>query len=329
MYSSSEGLASNWHFVHATTRAIGGAGVFMIEATAVDPEGRISPSDMGIWGNAHVEALKPITKCLQEYGCAAGIQLAHAGRKASCNKPWEGGKQLALRERGWNTIAPSAIAHQSGDRSPKQMDVNDIQRVVSAFKMATQRAFQAGFQILEIHMAHGYLLHSFLSPISNLRKDEYGGTFENRIRLPLEVVRVVRRHWPDSLPLWIRLNCQDWIPGGWDLEQAITFSRLLKEEGVDLIDCSSGFISPDEEIDFGAGFQVSFAEAVRSGAEIATAAVGGITESSQAETILRNGMADLVCLGREFLREPYWPIKAARELGFDIDWPVQYLRAAQ
>jgi len=327
MYSSPEGIATQWHMVHAATRAIGGAGCFMVEATAVEPEGRISPMDMGIWGTAQAMALEPVAQVITAHGCVPGIQLAHAGRKASCATPGQGGEQLLFDEGGWQTIAPSPIPFRQGERPPGEMTRQQMERVCNSYRAAAQRAWEAGFKVLELHMAHGYLLHSFLSPLSNLRQDKFGGTFDNRIRFPLEVVKVVRKVWPENLPLWVRLNSKDWLEGGWSLGEALSFAAILKGEGVDLVDCSSGFIVPDEPIDFAPGFQVGFSEAIRQGAGIPTATVGAITSSSQAETIVRSGQADLICMARQLLREPYWPLRAAHELGQPVDWPQPYQRA--
>ena len=326
MYSAREGKANQWHLIHAATRAIGGAGCFMVEATAVEPVGRISPLDLGLWNEGQQKSLAPIAAIINQHGCVPGIQFAHAGRKGSCSPPWEGGGQLVPGQGGWETVAPSPLPFGKDDRPPRALVRRDLQCLAGAFAEAAGRALEAGFQVLEIHMAHGYLLHSFLSPLSNRREDEYGGSFEGRIRFPLEVVDAVRHRWPDHLPLWVRLTSRDWMAGGWTLEESVEFARRLRTSGVDLVDCSSGFLVPGEAIDFGPGFQVGFAHRIRCEAGMPTAAVGGITDSRQADTILRSGQADLVCMARQLLREPYWPLRAAHELGQEASWPKPYLR---
>jgi 2,4-dienoyl-CoA reductase-like NADH-dependent reductase (Old Yellow Enzyme family) len=329
-YSSVDGVATDWHLVHLGSRAVGGAGLVIAEATAVSPEGRISPGDAGIWAEKHLEPIARINRFLKEHGAVPGIQLAHAGRKASVSRPWEGNASLPDDKCGWPTIGPSAIAF--GDKLtkvPRAMTEEDIARVQKEFAAAARRALAAGAECLEIHSAHGYLSHEFLSPLSNHRHDRYGGSFENRIRFTLETTRAVRAVWPERLPLFLRISCTDWLPGGWDIEQSVELCRRLKPEGVDMIDCSSGGISPDAKISFYPGYQVPFAERIRREAGIATAAVGGITEPAHADEIIRNGRADLVLLAREFLREPYWPRLAAEKLGCKeaLPPPVQYGRA--
>ena len=315
--------------VHLGSRAVGGAGLVIAEATAVAPEGRITPGTPGIWADRHVEPIARINRFLK-HGAVPGIQIAHAGRKASAARPWEGGAHLADDAGGWPIAAPSPLPF--GDdltKVPRAMTEADIARVQDDFVAAAKRALAAGCEWLELHSAHGYLSHEFLSPLTNQRTDQYGGSFENRIRFLLETTRAVRAVWPDQLPLTVRISCTDWVEGGWDIEQSIELARRLKAEGVDLIDCSSGGTVPHAKIPVGAGYQVPFAERIRREAGIATAAVGCITEPTQADEIIRNGRADLVLLAREFLREPYWPLKAARALGRkdSLTTPVQYDRA--
>ena len=329
-YSSVDGAATDWHLVHLGSRAVGGAGLVIAEATAVSPEGRISPADAGIWADKHLEPIARINRFIKEQGAVPGIQIAHAGRKASAARPWEGGGQLADDAGGWPTIAPSAVAFGGNlEKAPRTMSEADILRVQGEFVAAAERSLAAGCEWLELHSAHGYLSHEFLSPISNRRTDRYGGGFGNRIRFLLETTRAVRTVWPDRLPLAVRISCTDWVPGGWDIDQSVELARRLKAEGVDLIDCSSGGATPDARIPVGAGYQVSFAERIRREAGIATAAVGCITEPTHADAIIRNGRADLVLLAREFLREPYWPRRAARALGVKeaVSPPLQYGRA--
>lgn len=326
-YSSRDGLATDWHMVHLGSRAVGGAGLVMVEATAVSPEGRISPDDSGIWNDDHVAAFKPIARFIRDNGAVPGIQLAHAGRKASCDLPWHGGGPLGPDARGWQPLAPSAEPFAPGHPLPHELSLADLDMVENQFRGAARRALAAGFQVVEIHMAHGYLLHEFLSPLSNRRGDDYGGNLENRLRFPLRVARAVREEWPHELPLFVRLSCVDWAENGWSLDQSVCFCRLLKELGVDLIDCSSGFVVPNEQVPFAPGFQVPFAAALRAGASVATGAVGFIIDPAQAEQILATGQADAVFLAREMLRDPYWPLHAARELGVEVVWPDQYLRA--
>lgn len=328
-YSSEDGFATDWHLVHLGSRAVGGAGLVFTEATAVEPRGRISPSDLGIWKDEHLEQLSRITEFVRAQGAAAGIQLAHAGRKASTAVPWEGSGAVAEKEGGWQVIAPSDLKFAPDYPQPKEMTTSDIDEVVSAFAGAAQRSLDAGFDTVEIHAAHGYLLHEFLSPLSNRRTDEYGGSFENRIRIVLRVVEEVRRVWPERLPLFIRISSTEWVENGWDLEQSVELARRLKSSGVDLIDCSSGGNIATARIPAGPGYQTSFAERIRREAGVATCAVGMITSPQQAEHILRTGQADLVALAREFLRDPHWPLKAAGELRSEGPWPNHYVRARQ
>ncbi len=326
-YSSIDGMPTDWHLVHLGSRAVGGAGLVMVEATAITPGGRISPDDSGIWSDRHGEAFAPITAFIRRQGAVAGIQLAHAGRKGSTDAPWRGGAPLTAETRGWQPLAPSPLPFAPGHPVPRETDRQDMEEIVGFFVAATRRALAAGFQVLEIHMAHGYLLHEFLSPLSNRRTDRYGGSLENRMRLPLEVAGAVRNAWPAELPLFVRISATDWVEGGWDLRQSVELSHRLKGLGVDLIDCSAGFVVPDEAIPFGPGYQVPFAATIRRDAAIATGAVGFITSPVQAEQIVATGEADAVSLAREFLRDPYWPLHAARALGVEITWPQQYERA--
>lgn len=329
-YSSEDGVATDWHLVHLGSRAVGGAGLVIAEATAVSPEGRISPADAGIWADKHIEPIARINRFLKKHGAVPGIQIAHAGRKAAVSRPWEGDGSLADNAGGWPTIAPSAIAFGGRlTRVPREMSEADIVRVQGEFAAAAGRSLAAGAECLEIHSAHGYLSHEFLSPISNRREDRYGGSFENRIRFTIELTRAVRAVWPEHLPLFVRISCTDWVAGGWDIEQSVELARRLKAEGVDVIDCSSGGSSPDARIPSHPGYQVPFAERIRREAGIATATVGGITQPTHAEEIICNERADLVLLGRESLREPYWPRMAARILGQTsaLVPPSQYARA--
>jgi 2,4-dienoyl-CoA reductase-like NADH-dependent reductase (Old Yellow Enzyme family) len=327
-YSCTDGFATDWHLVHLGSRAVGGAAVVLAEATAVEARGRISPHDLGLWRDAHIEPLARTTKFLREHGAVPGIQLAHAGRKASTARPWEGGKPVAAAQGGWPVVAPSAIAFAEDHPVPTALVEADLTGIVQAFAAAAKRALAAGFELVEIHAAHGYLLHQFLSPLSNQRTDRFGGPFENRIRLLTEVTDAVRAVWPERLPLWVRVSATDWAePGGWDLPQTLALAKILKARGVDLLDCSSGGTLPHAKIPSGPGFQVPFAEAMRREAGITTGAVGFITEPAQAERIIAGGQADVVLLAREFLRDPYWPMHAARALGATIAWPLQYQRA--
>ena len=327
-YSSTDGQPTDWHFVHLGSRAVGGAGLVMAEATAVSPEGRISPGDTGIWSDGHRDAFAPIARFIKEQGSAAAIQIAHAGRKASTEVPWRGGKPIAQREGGWETLAPSAIPFREGDPVPREMSSDEIARTVEQFAEAARRAVEAGFQVVEIHMAHGYLLHEFLSPLSNLRTDEYGGDLTGRARFPLEVARAVRGSVPAELPVFARISATDWVDGGWDLAQSIRLSALLKEAGVDLVDCSSGGIVPGAKIPAGPGYQIPFAAAIRREVGVATGAVGFIAEPYQAEQIIVTGEADAVFIARAFLRDPYWPLRAAKSLGAEPAMPPQYARAS-
>jgi 2,4-dienoyl-CoA reductase-like NADH-dependent reductase (Old Yellow Enzyme family) len=328
-YSSTNGYANDWHFVHLGSRAVGGAGLVLTEATAVLPEGRISPQDLGIWMDDHIEPLARIARFIHKQGSIAGMQLAHAGRKASTFRPWDGDGTISENAGGWkNVVAPSPIAFADNYPIPQALSVDGIREVVAAFVAAAHRAREAGFQVIEIHAAHGYLIHEFLSPLSNRRSDEYGGSFENRTRMLREVVAAVRDSWPERAPLFVRISATDWVDGGWDIQQSVELARQLKELGVDLIDCSSGGAVPQAKIPLGPGYQTRFAEQIRREAQIMTGAVGMITSSAQAEHIIGSGQADAVILARELLRDPYWPLRAARELGQTMSWPVQYLRAA-
>jgi 2,4-dienoyl-CoA reductase-like NADH-dependent reductase (Old Yellow Enzyme family) len=328
-YSSSDGFANDWHFVHLGSRAVGGAGLVLTEATAVLPEGRISPQDLGIWSDDHVEELARIVRFIHGQGSVAGMQLAHAGRKASTYRPWDGNGMIPESEGGWkDVVAPSAVAFAENYPRPKALSIEGIQKIVAAFADAARRASDAGFRVLEVHAAHGYLVHEFLSPLSNQRTDAYGGSFENRTRIMREIVAAVRRVWPERYPLFVRISATDWVEGGWDLQQSVELSRQVKELGVDLIDCSSGGNVATAKIPVGPGYQTRFAEEIRRSCDILTGTVGMITSPVQAEHILATGQADAVILAREMLRDPYWPLRAARELGQEITWPVQYLRAA-
>jgi 2,4-dienoyl-CoA reductase-like NADH-dependent reductase (Old Yellow Enzyme family) len=328
-YSSTEGYANDWHLVHLGSRAVGGAGLVFTEATAVLPEGRISPQDLGIWNDDHIEFMARIVRFIHGQGSIAGMQLAHAGRKASTYRPWEGNGAISESAGGWKKVAaPSAIPFADNYPKPQALTSDGIQEVVQAFAAAARRACEAGFRVIEIHAAHGYLIHEFLSPLSNQRTDAYGGSFENRTRMLREVVGAVRRVWPERAPLFVRISATDWVDGGWDIQQSVDLARQLKGLGVDLIDCSSGGIVPQAKIPVGPGYQTPFAERIRREADILTGAVGMITSPSQAEKIVAEGQADAVLLAREFLRDPYWPLRTARELGQPISWPVQYLRAA-
>jgi len=332
-YSSTDGFASDWHFVHLGSRAIGGAALVITEASAVNPEGRITPQDLGIYKDEHVPGLKRITDFLHQHGAYAGIQLAHAGRKASMAVPWEKARFVPATEGGWQPVAPSAVPFDEPYGLPIELDRTGMDKIVADFIAGTRRAIDAGFDLVEVHGAHGYLLHEFLSPLSNHRIDEYGGSFENRVHFPLEIVRAVRANWPQHLPVSVRISATDWAPPSlgtsWDLSQSVEFAKLLKQEGVDLIDVSTGGNHPAQQIPVGPGYQVHHAETIRREAGILTAAVGMITEPSQADQIVRSGQADLVLLARELLRDPYWPLHAAEVLNQKITWPVQYTRAAK
>jgi len=329
-YSSTDGFATDWHFVHLGSRAVGGAGLVFTEATAVTPDGRISPQDLGIWADAHVEMLSRIVRFVRMQGAAAGMQLAHAGRKASTRRPWDTNpvRMIPPGEGGWQPVGPDAQTFDDGYPQPRALARSELPAIASAFAAAAGRALSSGFDVIEIHAAHGYLLHEFLSPLSNTRGDEYGGSFDNRIRLTLDVATAVRRVWPERLPLFTRISATDWVDGGWDLEQSIELARRLKGLGVDVIDCSSGGNVAHASIPLGPGYQTPFSERIRREADIATAAVGLITSPTQAQHILQTGQADCVVLARELLRDPYWPLRAARELGVVVPWPAQYVRAA-
>jgi 2,4-dienoyl-CoA reductase-like NADH-dependent reductase (Old Yellow Enzyme family) len=326
-YSSDNGMPTDWHFVHLGSRAVGGAGLVMVEATAVSPEGRISPRDSGIWSDAHTAGFARIAAFVRAQGAAAGIQLAHAGRKASTRVPWDrsGPPEVKIDEGGWEPLAPSAIAFAPGYPQPRAIDEAGIEKVIADFATAARRARAAGFDVVEIHSAHGYLLHSFLSPLCNRREDRWGGSFENRTRLVREVARAVRAAFEG--PLLLRVSATDWADGGWDLPQTIALVKGLRTDGIDLIDCSSGGAVAHAKIPVAPGYQVPFAAAVRREARIATGAVGLITEPAQAEQIVAAGDADCVLLARAMLRDPYWPLHAAKALGVDVPWPVQYERA--
>jgi len=326
-YSCADGLATDWHLVHLGSRAVGGAGTVMVEATAVTPEGRISPQDMGLWNDTQRDALARIAAFVSAQGAVPAIQLAHAGRKASTYRPWSGGGEVRPEDGGWQTVAPSALAFAEDYPAPRALSVRDIEALVGAFVAAARRSLEAGFQVIELHGAHGYLMHEFLSPLSNRRDDGYSGDFAGRTRFMREVARAVRAVWPEQLPLFARLSCTDWVEGGWTLEDSVALARLLREDGVDLIDCSSGGNVPRASIPVAPGYQVRFAETVRREAGIATAAVGLITTPEQAEAIVREGQADLVAFARAELRDPYWPLHAADALGADVPWPIQYGRA--
>lgn len=327
-YSAIDGFANDWHLVHLGSRASGRVGLIIQEATAVSPEARISPSDLGIWKDEHIEKLKTINQFIVSQNSVPGIQLAHAGRKASVSVPWEGNKKLDFAQGGWQTVSASAIPyHDDEPFLPKALDQNGIQKVISDFKAATKRAVQAGYQVMEVHGAHGYLLHQFLSPLTNNRTDEYGGSFENRIRFTLEIVEAVQSEWPSDLPLFVRLSATDWAEGGWNPEESVQLSKILKEKGVDLIDVSSGGLVSYQKIPVGPGYQVNFAAKIKKEVNIATGAVGLITEAKQAEAILKNAQADLVLFARESLRNPNLPLDFAKELNDDIQWPKQYERA--
>jgi 2,4-dienoyl-CoA reductase-like NADH-dependent reductase (Old Yellow Enzyme family) len=326
-YSSEEGFANDWHLVHLGSRAVGGAGLVIFEASAVVPEGRITPDDLGIWKDEHIPGLQRIVSFIKSQGSVAGIQLAHAGRKASHQSPWKGGKLILPVNGGWQTLAPSAIPFQEGEAAPVALSEDGIRNVIDSFRQAAERALQAGFEVIEIHAAHGYLIHEFLSPLSNSRTDGYGGSFENRARLLLEIVAAVQEVWPQDLPLFVRISATDWTEGGWSAEDSVALAKLLKTAGVDLIDCSTGGNVPRATIPVAPGYQVQFSEKIKREAGIFTAAVGMITTARQAEAIIATEQADLVLLAREFLRDPYFPLHAGHELGAAVAWPLQYERA--
>lgn len=326
-YSSEDGFANDWHLVHLGCRAQGGAGLVMLEASAVTPEGRITPADLGIWKDAHIPMLERIARFIHSQGARAGIQLAHAGRKASTLSPFIGHGVMLPADGGWEPVAPSAVPFASEFAVPRALDQAGIDSVIDAFRQAARRAHRAGFDLVEIHGAHGYLLHEFLSPLANHRTDAYGGTFENRARFMLEVVDAVRAEWPEHLPLFVRISATDWVKGGWNGDDSVRLGRSFRERGVDLVDVSSGGLVPNAQVPVGPGYQVEFAARIRREAEVATAAVGLITDPVQANAIIQQGEADMVLLARAMLRDPYWPLHAAA-LGDTISWPVQYLRSA-
>ncbi|MBA4317103.1 MAG: oxidoreductase [Flavobacterium sp.] len=326
-YSATDGFANDWHLVHLGSRASGGTALIIQEATAVSPEGRISPGDLGLWKDEHIEKLQSINRFILSQNAIPGIQLAHAGRKASVTEPWNGNKKLDETNGGWNTVAPSTVGYHSNEKPPIALDKTGIQKVISDFKSAAKRALKAGFQVVEIHAAHGYLLHQFLSPLSNFRTDEYGGSFENRIRLLLEVLEAVQSEWPLDLPIFIRISATDWADGGWNIEESVQLSKILKEKGVDLMDVSSGGLVSHQQIPLGPNYQVSFAERIKKDTGILTGAVGLITDADQSEEIVATGKADLVLFARESLRNPNLALDFAKELGVDVSWPKQYERA--
>lgn len=326
-YLAVDGLANDWHLVHLGSRAVGGASLVIVEATSISPEGRISPGDLGIWNDEQEAAFKRICNFITEQGAIPGLQLAHAGRKASTNLGWLRDKDFEAPQ-PWQTMAPSALAFSEQYRVPKDLSITEIETIIQQFVNATERSFRAGFKVIEIHMAHGYLLHQFLSPISNQRDDIYGGSLENRMRFPLCLAEQVRRRWPEALPVFVRISATDWLDeNGWTLQDSIEFSKKLKEIGIDLIDCSSGGNTVDANIPVGPGYQVQFAQAIKKETNILTGAVGMITEAQQANEIITSGKADAVLLARELLRDPYWPLHAAKTLGLEIEWPLPYQRA--
>jgi 2,4-dienoyl-CoA reductase-like NADH-dependent reductase (Old Yellow Enzyme family) len=327
-YSSTDGFANDWHFVHLGSRAVGGAALVFTEAAAITPEGRISAQDLGIWKDAHIDFLSRTARFIQEQGALAGIQIAHAGRKASTPRPWEGSGTIPPSRGGWPTVGASAIPFDGNHAVPRELDEGGIREVIAAFVAAARRGVQAGFQVLEIHAAHGYLIHEFLSPLANRRTDRYGGTFENRTRFLREIVAAVRDVWPEGNPLFVRISASDWAENGWDLEQSVDLAGELGRMGVDVIDCSSGGLLPNGVPPLRPGYQVPFSKRIREVTGILTAAVGLIGDPNTADTILNQGEADLVLLAREFLRQPYWPLQVANEFGFRVPWPAQYLRAA-
>ena len=326
-YSCEDGYVTDWHLVHLGSRAVGGAGLVLTEAAAIEPRGRISPADLGIWDDDHIAGLRRLVGFIKAHGAAAGVQLAHAGRKASTAPPWKGGRGLTPDEGGWIVAGPGAIAFDDRSPVPEALDRDSIHAVVAAFGAAARRAREAGFDVVEIHAAHGYLLHEFLSPISNTRTDDYGGSYDNRMRMLKQVCTAVRKEWPKTHPLFVRVSATDWIEGGWQPEDTVALAHHLSSYGVDLIDCSSGGIAPGVTIPAGPGYQVPFSARIKDTVPTLTAAVGMITSPAQADQIIRTDQADLVLLAREMLRDPYWPLHAARALGHDIPWPDQYLRA--
>jgi 2,4-dienoyl-CoA reductase-like NADH-dependent reductase (Old Yellow Enzyme family) len=326
-YSSVDGFSNDWHLVHLGSRAVGGAGLIIAEATAVSPEGRITPDDLGLWKDEHIEGLKRITAFIESNGSVAGIQLAHAGRKASNSSPWKGGRMLPFEQGGWQTVAPSAIPFRADERLPVALDKAGIEKVKSDFRAAAVRSLEAGFKVIEIHAAHGYLLHEFLSQLSNQRSDEYGGSFENRMRLLIEITETVNEVWPHTLPLFVRISATDWTEGGWTGEDSVELAKVLKTKNVDLVDCSTGGNVLQAKIPVGPGYQVEFAQSIKKEAGILTGAVGMITTPEQCEEIIASGKADMVIIARQLLRDPYFPLHAAKALGIDVKWPTQYERA--
>jgi 2,4-dienoyl-CoA reductase-like NADH-dependent reductase (Old Yellow Enzyme family) len=326
-YSAIDGFANDWHLVHLGSRAVGGAGLIIQEATAVSPEGRISPGDLGIWLDDHIGNLKNIATFIHSQGSLFGIQLAHAGRKASHALPWKGGKLLSTHDGGWQNVAPSAIPFTEGTNVPHELTLDEIKKVIDDFKNAATRAVKVDYDVLEIHAAHGYLINEFFSPLTNHRSDQYGGSFENRIRLLLEIIESVKQVWSHDKPLFVRISASDWAEGGWSIDDSVRLATILKQNGVDLIDTSSGGTVSHQKISIGPGYQVPFAERIRREANILTGAVGLINDAEQAEEILTSGKADLILMAREFLRDPYFPLHAAKKLGEDIKWPLQYERA--
>lgn len=327
-YSAENGMANDWHLIHLGSRAVGGAGLVIVEATAVEARGRISPQDLGIWSDSQVEPLARLARAIESNGAVPGIQIAHAGRKANSRRPWDGGGPLPEEdEQFWNVVGPDSQPFGPGYQEPEPLSHADIQSIQASFRAGAVRALAAGFRWLEIHAAHGYLIHSFYSPVSNQRTDEYGGSFDNRIRFLIETVRSVRQVWPERLPLTVRLSCTDWVSNGWMIEDSVALAKQLRKEGIDLIDCSSGGNLPNAPVPLGPGYQVPLAEAVRHGAKMPVAAVGLITAPAQADEVVRNGWVDLVLLGREMLRNPYWPLHAAQALKQAMPSPDQYLRA--
>lgn len=326
-YSASDGFVNEWHLVHLGSRAVGGAGLVLTEAAAVDPKGRISPSDVGIWDDQHVPGLQRIAAFIRAQGAVSGIQLAHAGRKASTAPPWEGGAAVPPGRGGWQVVAPSAEPFDASSPTPEALDAGGILEIIAAFRRAAERARAAGFQVIEIHAAHGYLIHEFLSPLTNRRTDQFGGSYDNRTRLLKRICQAVREVWPDGHPLFVRVSSTDWAEGGWRADDTVALAHHLSSVGVDLVDCSSGGIAPGLTIPAGPGYQVPFSQRIKDTTPMLTAAVGLITSPAQADQIIRNQQADLVLLAREMLRDPYWPLRAARTLGRDLAWPNQYLRA--
>lgn len=326
-YSCHDGLPNDWHLVHLGSRAIGGAALVMAEATAVSPEGRISPSDCGLWNDDQAEAFMPLTRFIKTHGAVPAIQLGHAGRKASVQPPWEGGGEISVTEGGWQPSAPSPVSFNPKSLKPRELTTDNLAQLCIRFEESAQRALIAGFQVVELHMAHGYLLHQFLSPLSNYRIDEFGGDLENRMRFPLLVARRIREVWPQDLPVFVRISATDWVEGGWNLDQSLELCRRLKNLGIDMIDCSSAGLTPDAVIPVSPGFQVPLSAKIRHAVGIATGAVGLITAPVQAEQIVATDLADVVFLAREMLRDPYWPMHAAQVLKAEHPWPVQYERA--